>query len=175
LPLIPYEREKWMYHKKVREDACILYKKNYYSCAPISPGSYVDIKIHNKTLSIYVQGAQKERYTLFSSSVQGRKRRNTYDLQVARETRKEALVQIRQEALSIGPPLVTAIDCIIAHESNMRKAVSAGTSIIRLQNQYGKRRLLCACQYALNKKEIPTYRLLQSILANKRDVKEKTS
>jgi hypothetical protein len=169
LPSVPYQWGMWVYHTRVNADSCVVYKKNYYSCAPLSFGTFVDVKIDKNHLSIYEQGIKKEYYTIFSATERGRKRRNAYDLFMAREKLKQDLVRLRKEASSIGPPLVLAIDCIVAHEKNVQKALSAGTSVFRLHHQYGKERLLGACRYAFKKKNIPTYRLLKSILANERE------
>jgi hypothetical protein len=175
LPETRYDLGTWFYKRKINNASYITYNKNFYSCPHQYIGRYVDLKISEHTISIYLRDTRIQCHKLFLSTVTNRTRTNAKDFPTYFETVVNDVESIRKRALDIGKPVLITIDQILDSERIKEQGFLACKAVLGLEKPYGKERLFYACQYALEKHQIPKYRLLKSILANNRDLILKTT
>jgi transposase len=170
LPENRYDLGIWVYKRKINKASYVTYNKNFYSCPHQYIGKYVDLKVSENTISIFLKDNRIQCHKLFLSTVTNKTRTDPKDFPSYFATVINDVESIRKRALDIGKPVLVAIDQILDCERIKEQGFLACKSVLGLQKQYGKERLFYACQYALEKQQVPKYRLLKSILSNNRDI-----
>lgn len=172
LPDLPYEISEWVYGRAVNLDFHVVYKKNRYSCPYQYAKKKVDLRITDRTLSIYYNGDRITSHNKFPDYMTNKYSTHQEDMPPAfQNITSWDDERIRSWAKSIGKSTNEVIERIFSSVSIKEQGYNPCLAVLRLSRSYSDARLETACELAISRGiKVPRYHHLKSILSSDQDM-----
>lgn len=164
LPATPYEICEWRYKVLVPANCHITYKRNFYSCPYQHRGTYVSLKVTDKTLSIYKDNSLLSTHVLISPNEVNRYSTHKADLPDEFNNAGVDETKIRQKANAIGKSTLEVVDRLLKHYPMKEQGYNPSLAVLRLVRWYDNADIERACEFALAHMALPRFNNIKPIL-----------
>lgn len=169
LPAIPYEVCEWIGGRRVQSDCHVVYMGNRYSAPVAFVGRRVDLKVSDRTLEIWADGARVSSHALLPAGTKGGWSTNRGDVPPDHLWSPWDRGRCMEWAGRIGEHTAAAAAALFEGAVTDDQAVDSVLAVLRLSRRYGNGRLENACEVAMRGSARPGYRLVKTILDTRQD------
>lgn len=169
LPAIPYEVCEWIGGRRVQSDCHVVYMGNRYSAPVAFVGRRVDLKVSDRTLEIWADGARVSSHALLPAGTKGGWSTNRGDVPPDHLWSPWDRGRCMEWAGRIGEHTAAAAAALFEGAATDDQAVDSVLAVLRLSRRYGNGRLENACEVAMRGSARPGYRLVKTILDTRQD------
>lgn len=170
LPAVGFEISRWVYGRRVRKDAHVVFERNFYSVPYAHVGRGVDLRIKSSTLEVFAGDQRLTSHLLAPAGSVNEYRTHDTDLAGGPRYRQWDAVRVREWAGRIGENTTTVVNRIFESVPVDEQGLDAALAVLRLTRRFSAARVEAAAQVALaSRVRSPRYAHLRPILDTHQD------
>lgn len=170
LPQVSFELSRWVYRRRVGRDGHVVWETNRYSVPYMHVGGFVDLRITERTLEVFLGGDRLSSHLLAPIGVTNEYRTNDGDMPDGPRYQEWDALRVREWAARIGEHTTTVTQRIFESVPIEEQGINPALAVLRLTRRYSAARVERACEVALaSRVRSPRYAHLRPILESRQD------